>query len=39
MLAAKRPGFGIAPRDREKVVGRTLRVAVEHDDILTWEML
>jgi sialic acid synthase SpsE len=39
MLTRKRPGFGIAPRDLEKVVGRTLRVAVEHDDILTWEML
>jgi sialic acid synthase SpsE len=39
MLAAKRPGFGIAPRDRAKVVGRALRVAVEHDDVLTWEML
>jgi sialic acid synthase SpsE len=39
MLARKRPGFGIAPRDLEKAVGRTLRVAVEHDDVLTWEML
>jgi sialic acid synthase SpsE len=39
MLTRKRPGFGIAPRDLEKVVGRTLRVAVEHDDVLTWEML
>ena len=39
MLTRKRPGFGIAPRDLKKVVGRTLRVAVEHDDILTWEML
>jgi sialic acid synthase SpsE len=39
MLTRKRPGFGIAPRDLGKVVGRTLRVAVEHDDVLTWEML
>jgi sialic acid synthase SpsE len=39
MLTRKRPGFGIAPRDLEKVVGRTLRVAVEHDDVLTWELL
>jgi sialic acid synthase SpsE len=39
MLTRKRPGFGIAPRDLDKVVGRTLRVAVEHDDVLTWEML
>jgi sialic acid synthase SpsE len=39
MLTRKRPGFGIAPRDLEKVLGRSLRVAVEHDDVLTWEML
>ncbi|HEY7949816.1 MAG TPA: N-acetylneuraminate synthase family protein [Solirubrobacterales bacterium] len=39
MLTRKRPGFGIAPRDLDKVVGRALRVAVEHDDVLTWEML
>jgi sialic acid synthase SpsE len=39
MLTRKRPGFGVAPRDLDKVVGRTLRVAVEHDDVLTWEML
>ena len=39
MLTRKRPGFGIAPRDLEKVLGRTLKVAVEHDDVLTWEML
>jgi N,N'-diacetyllegionaminate synthase len=39
MLTRKRPGFGVAPGDLSKVVGRTLRVAVEHDDVLTWEML
>ncbi len=39
MLTRKRPGFGVAPKDLPKVVGRTLRVAVEDDDILTWEML
>jgi sialic acid synthase SpsE len=39
MLTSKRPGFGVAPRDLEKVVGRALRVAVEHDEVLTWEML
>jgi sialic acid synthase SpsE len=39
MLSAKRPGFGVAPKDLEKVLGRPLRVAVEHDDVLTWEML
>ena len=39
MLTRKRPGFGIAPRDLDKVVGRTLRVDVEDDEVLTWEML
>jgi sialic acid synthase SpsE len=39
MLTTKRPGFGVAPRDLQKVLGRTLRVDVEHDDVLTWEML
>lgn len=39
MLTRKRPGFGIAPRDLPKVLGRALRVDVEHDDVLTWEML
>ena len=39
MLTSKRPGFGVAPRDLAKVVGRPLRVAVEHDEVLTWEML
>lgn len=39
MLTTKRPGFGIAPKDLPKVLGRSLRVDVEHDDILTWEMI
>jgi sialic acid synthase SpsE len=39
MLTTKRPGFGVAPKDLDKVVGRALRVAVEHDDVLTWEMV
>jgi sialic acid synthase SpsE len=39
MLTRKRPGFGVPPKDLNKVLGRPLRVAVEHDDVLTWEML
>jgi sialic acid synthase SpsE len=39
MLTVKRPGWGIAPRDMDHVIGRTLRVDAEADDILTWEML
>lgn len=39
MLTAKRPGFGVAPRDLPRVLGRPLKVDVEHDEVLTWEML
>jgi sialic acid synthase SpsE len=39
MITVKRPGFGIAPKHLEHVIGRTLKVDVEEDDILTWEML
>lgn len=38
-LVVKRPGYGIAPKDIEHVVGRVARVDVEADDILTWEMI
>ncbi len=39
MLTVKRPGFGIKPREIERLVGRPLRVDVEHDEVLTWEMV
>ena len=39
MITVKRPGFGIKPRELERVLGRELRVDVEADDILTWEMV
>jgi sialic acid synthase SpsE len=39
MLTVKRPGFGIPPKHLDLVVGRTLSVAVEADDILMWEMI
>lgn len=39
MLTVKRPGFGIAPKHLELVVGRTARVDIEADDIVTWEMV
>ena len=39
MIITKRPGFGIAPKHLELVLGRTLKVDVEYDDILLWEML
>jgi sialic acid synthase SpsE len=39
MLTVKRPGFGIAPKHLELIVGRELKVDVTDDEILTWEML
>jgi N,N'-diacetyllegionaminate synthase len=39
MLTVKRPGFGIAPKHFDLVVGRTLRTDVEADDVLTWDMI
>jgi len=39
MLTVKRPGFGIAPKEIERVIGRPFAVDVTHDDILTWEMV
>jgi N,N'-diacetyllegionaminate synthase len=38
-LVVKRPGYGIAPKHLEHVVGRTTRVDIEADEILTWEMI
>ena len=39
MLCVKRPGFGIAPKHFEVVVGRVAQRDIEYDDILTWDML
>jgi sialic acid synthase SpsE len=39
MITTKRPGFGIAPKHLELVLGRPLKVDVEADDILVWEMI
>ncbi len=38
-LVVKRPGYGIAPKDIDHVVGRIARVDIEADEILTWEMI
>lgn len=38
-LVVKRPGYGIAPKEIERVLGRIARVDIEADDILTWEMI
>jgi sialic acid synthase SpsE len=39
MLTTKRPGYGIAPKHLDVVVGRPARVDIEADDVLTWEMV
>jgi len=39
MLVAKRPGYGIAPKHLELVVGRRASVDIESDDVITWEMV
>ncbi len=38
-LVVKRPGYGIAPKQLEHVVGRTARVDIDADEALTWEMI
>jgi sialic acid synthase SpsE len=39
MLTTKRPGYGIAPKHLDVVVGRPARVDIEADDVLTWQMV
>ncbi|HXC23352.1 MAG TPA: N-acetylneuraminate synthase family protein [Solirubrobacteraceae bacterium] len=38
-LVVKRPGYGIAPKDIDRVVGRIARVDIEADEVLTWEQV
>src|SRR5436309_3950856 len=37
MLTVKRPGFGIPPKHIDLLVGRTARIAIEEDDVITWD--
>lgn len=39
MLVAKRPGYGIAPKHIELVIGRRASTDIEFDDVITWEMV
>jgi sialic acid synthase SpsE len=39
MLTVKRPGYGIAPRDMARVIGRTAKVDIPFDEVVTWEMV
>lgn len=38
-IAVKRPGYGIAPKHLDELVGRTVRRDLDADDVLTWEDL
>lgn len=39
MIAARRPGTGIPPTDRDQVVGRTAKLDIGKDTLITREML
>jgi sialic acid synthase SpsE len=39
MLTTKRPGYGIKPRDIDRLCGRVARVDIADDDVLLWEMV
>jgi sialic acid synthase SpsE len=39
MLTYKRPGTGIPPKFLSTVVGRTARVDIAADQVLTWDMV
>lgn len=38
-LMPKRPGTGISPEYEEIIIGRSLKMDVKEDDILTWDMV
>jgi len=38
-LVVKRPGYGIAPKHIDHVLGRLARVDIEAEDVITWEMI
>ena len=38
-LIVKRPGWGIPPRDWDRVVGRKVVRAVQSDEVITWDMV
>ncbi|MEZ5230985.1 MAG: SAF domain-containing protein [Acidimicrobiales bacterium] len=38
-LCVKRPGFGIAPKFMEAVIGRVVPRDIEADEIITWDHL
>lgn len=39
MLTVKRPGYGIAPKHLDLIVGRVAKVDIPFDEVVTWEMV
>jgi len=39
MLACKRPGTGIPPNELDRVLGKSPKVAISAEQLLTWDML
>ncbi len=39
MLCIKKPGYGIPPSEVEKIVGYTSVVAIQKDEVITWDMI
>ena len=39
MLVVKRPGYGIAPKFMDIVVGKHARVDIDEDEWITWDMI
>jgi N-acetylneuraminate synthase len=38
MLACKRPGTGISPNELDRVLGKSSKVAILAEQVLTWDM-
>ena len=39
MLTTKRPGYGIAPKFFEKLIGKKAKRNIEEDEVLTWKVV
>ena len=39
MLTVKRPGYGVAPKHLELLVGRIAKVDIPFDEVITWDMV
>lgn len=39
MVTVKRPGYGVAPKHFDLLVGRTTKVDIPFDEVITWDMV